>query len=129
MPDGCLTVRPALTTAEWKAQAVTREGDIDERGTYAGTEGRRLGVSDMGEAEITYHGERARHAIAALALYEHPAGFTRAMLAVLDKAIAGIAEEWGEVPYGVGPWPDASDPVIARDLRDRIAALLPPEAT
>lgn len=94
-------ITPALTSEEWK------QLDTDECAIWDGV--------------FHVHCEQSvpaknPHAIAALALHEQPFGFTRADVAMCDA----LAQNW-TIDF------DEMQTLMA-SLRDRIAALLPPES-
>lgn len=109
------TVKPALTPEEWRAPHQIFNGFID---------------LDDGVIDVRLDGfyetaepEKARHALAALALYGQPYGFTRDDAVACFHAAALIAyPEERELTPGLAR---LSDRLV--DLARRIEALLPPE--
>lgn len=102
-------IKPAMSAEEWEHRGAPGAAWIDERGDL-------LQAHDEYDAPI----ER-RHALAALALYGQPFGFTRADVNLLEDVARRDEGEYG---------PDEGDPgypTALRDLADRIAALLPSE--
>ena len=104
-------IRPALTAEEWDSGSV-KIGVCDEVGAVQ--QWLRIELSDCGESQpmpSTFEG-RERHAIAALALYQQPFGFTREDVVAL-RDITSPAGWRADYDYSA--------------LADRIEALLPPE--
>lgn len=116
-------IAPALTPEQWKAQEfhmIVRPNPL----TPAQAAGSARTGNYCGEPAVHsegYFAQGSRHALAALALYGQPFGFTRADVLALIDAAESIQDEFG-----------------SRDKRDsravkldaitaRIAALLPPE--
>jgi len=125
-------IRPALTESEWRRQEVEFVEDGDPKGWIA-SEG--MFPVDGGEAVFTTgtvyigtyegcvsteHGIRCgakeRHALAALALYGQPFGFTQEDVTLLY----GIAHHFQAFPG------DRAYTNRITALADRIAAMLPP---
>lgn len=108
-------ITPALTPEQWR-QSIVTEGQYSPRevflvdgvlAVWCGQQHRFPSATDD-PTDVT------PHAIAALALHEQPFGFTRADVEMLD-------DPWGcgnGISWSIREW---------HSLRDRIAALLPPE--
>lgn len=97
---------PAMTPDEWKELATESVASFDE--------------FDVVDGELNMNCEmwvpvKNRHRVAALALHEQPFGFTRADVEMLDDPWGGNAGR----AWTIEEW---------HALRDRIAALLTPEA-
>jgi hypothetical protein len=104
-------VKAALTPEEWESKSY-------EHGfSAARIEDGELRVTDSPGTHYIQFGSEDRHALAALALYEQPFGFTWDDLIAMYAAIRA-AERAG--PYG----DDLAN--VLRPIRDKIAALLPP---
>lgn len=111
MSDTDTTIRPALTPEAWR---------LRQYGNHYITRS-ALFVSSEVDSAILRGAER--HAVAALALYGQPFGFTHEDVAELREAVAYYGE------HRTGPESDLIDASQARlsRLADRLAALLPPE--
>lgn len=115
---------PALTAEQWR-QSIVTEGLYASREVFlvdgvltvdCGQQHRFPSATDDTD-DVT------PHAIAALALYNQPYGFTRVDLVAIDEAIDAMSVSCGLLcPAGC----DCADGL--RSLRNRIGALLPPEA-
>ena len=123
-------IRPALTAEEWKFPRVIeyqRDWEIQmglDQGDWP-VPYRESGYAVWISAEprgSTAHAahniQERRHALAALALHGQPFGFTRDDVEHV-RLVAGQCDA-----LRLGP----SHASVLRDLADRIAALLPPEA-
>ena len=103
-PSDTPEIQPALTKGQW--ETLERHGVIE-------------GYVDICDGPIPTPirapTHKDRHALAALALHDHPAGFTWEDV----EELRGVAEDYdGEPAQQVSP--------TLRYLADRIAALLPP---
>lgn len=112
-------IRPALTAEEWPRLAYTAESSDD-----------RLSLSDDcvldSDGGIVAYPEE-RHALAALALYGQPFGFTRADVDLLRELANPMA--CGARRDGITDDAPAFQAAFrVANLADRIAALLPPHA-
>jgi len=112
-------IRPALTVDEWEQRArFNADGDarfvLVGRGFdgYAG----HAHLRDADEVPIAYEGDF--HALAALALYGQPFGFTEG-----DVNLLRLAAQMEEECFG-----DERGARHFTSIADRIAALLPPHA-
>jgi hypothetical protein len=138
------TIRPALTDEEW-----AKRGKKDGVGGYVAIHegGYVVGVGDD-SGDMATVGSHLRHALAALALYNQPFGFTQegldalercATYALIDEGVCPVcrAETTGckpsnppiLLPCGHRPRlgaPNADDAIDALREIAKLAALLPP---
>lgn len=131
-PDLSSLVAAALSPEEWRARAIRRT----DRGTYEadlialGDDGRTLRLASEADGELVIVADTERHALAAMALNGHPAGFTHED--VEDETdVAGYCEAMARQSAEAG---NEAQAVTFRMLAQRhrlraakIAALLPPK--
>lgn len=116
-------IEPALTPEGWERFGADRPGGFVEkfRDLFVGRPTRNMAFKVKGETVQVIELEEA-HAIAAIALYGQPFGFTREMAQALrdmhEAAPEGVAttRQWEAIK---------GDLLLA--VADRIEALLPPE--
>lgn len=113
------TIRPALSAGEWSDALRDGAYDVDDSLHVMDFTGGARSELDLrmpgGETEIR---DKPRHALAALALYDQPFGFTREMVRALNEMLS-LAE------YGCEESPLME---LAEEAVKRIEALLPPHA-
>lgn len=107
-------MKPALTAEEWAGDGAAR---YEMRGIAIVDDGGATTV-DMGTSALSFVGKE-RHALAALALYRQPFGFTREDVKWLDAVIRTNQTSYQYVA--------SRDPAVS--LRGRVEDLLPPEAS
>jgi hypothetical protein len=124
---GLSEIRPALTAEQWAAPKVFfREKRGGDEGYGVEIEaGGSMWVWDDSWA-VTVDAEN-RHALAALALYKRPFGFTREDVRAIEDGISGIGYKCSEFHVTSDNCGCASEEARLRSLADRISALLPPE--
>jgi hypothetical protein len=122
------TIEPALTAGEW----ASKTAPVGMYSTMV-LSNVALHLELCGPPGTTREtealDERERHAIAALALYGQPFGFTRERLGKLRLLIDKATSLQDEGPWGEGWQSRELEEAIksARQDADRIEALLPPE--
>lgn len=118
-------IKPALTEKEWKLESFERTFVETEPYPQTETFSAHLdpGLTVRCEGESVNVPEGARHALAALALFDQPFGFTREDVRVLREA---ADRDDAELQAGNNARTDI-DTVALRSLADRIEALLPSE--
>lgn len=112
---------PALTAEEWRDEICDRPSGVVDSWSRVGVSHSVPGGLYVEELQPDYcaavHVDpRARHALAALALYGQPFGFTHGDLDVIQSGVLALRE--------------ANCPLCAEELEkvaDRLRALLPPE--
>jgi hypothetical protein len=110
-------VKPALTSAEWEDEGYHLVEDAGARITSG-----FLYVQGWDDAFCLH--ER-RHALAALALYNQPFGFTREDVKLLREKVGPFNADRAIYAYEVAEI--RSIEAVIASLADRIEALLPPE--
>lgn len=112
-------IKPALSPEEWVTLDVARDAGTNfERDEHGGT------VFMDGWCRPPH-----THALAALALYGQPFGFTREMVDALRAICCDASIMHSDRCVGVGEYDEAAAKLaLAESAVDRIAALLPPEA-
>ena len=117
-------ITPALTPEEWGALPEPMLDDLwvfaDANGGIYGGRAAITGDDVPGNIRLDSPESPRPHAIAALALHGQPFGFTRADLRLLEEAETKLAG--GVAPEDYIPFAER-----VGMLRERIAALLPPE--
>lgn len=109
-------IRPALTPEEWS------EPQIDRSDLHVHLAGDGLLVAYTPGDRSTLAMDEDRHALAALALYGQPFGFTREDVEKLRAMPDAVLDESYQ-----GSYASIDDGAWFRSLIARIAALLPPE--
>ena len=109
-------ITPALTAAEWAEEV---PDNLDERIRWACH-------------EAGYNDSVSRHALAALALYSQPYGFTREDVELLQKTVYPLYALSGSVSGDAIIVVESNESRAVREaallnLTSRIEALLPPE--
>ena len=129
-------IKPALTADEWKQNRRVGGHCVFNSIAIHDSDGRRVATYKEGEAWIVNTHDsgsgadgwgisiEAKHALAAVCLQGHPAGFTWEDVDALRHMIRSYEDESHHIVYG-GRRPD-SPYDRALSLADRIAALLPP---
>ena len=119
-------IKPALTAEEWRLGVKSSSENLEAQQLRSVFITREASVSLTvvapwgGDSERITVGEDMRHALAALALYGQPFGFTREDVEILRQMPTYIRG------LGLGGHPDGAARFIA-GLAARIAALLPKE--
>lgn len=116
-------VRPALTEAEWAQGKAVRPGsdglDYVKMGRGWVTEGFTKDGEEFDCGEVGFYFPSTRHALAALCLHDHPAGFGWE-----DVELLRSVADYLRVTSAHG---DAEAISRLRSLADRIASMLPPK--